>query len=133
MEKKGVEGISIDYYANIIQEIVNKAHTNHEKRRIIVKHDSIQFADPEGDSEKNNRMKRCHLYMKNLFVISYDDGGTKMPFLSFAKKYGIDIDPSIRKNINDYTTSIMIHKSDVEEDWYPCNTGEKCNGVHAGK
>ena len=106
------------YIAQVVQDIVNRAHKHPEKRRIIVTSKDIQFAEPiYGDSDKNPRQKRCHLYWDTMMIVNYDDDGYRMPFQTFCKKFQVSLDPSQRMAIHDQMDKNIIHKSDVEEEY----------------
>jgi len=93
------------YIKSILKEIVNKAHTHPDKKRVHTKSDkkSWQIACPYcGDSKRNPNKYRGNLN-KILFYKCFNDGCDKQThFTSMCKDFGITIDGEVKKKIYDY-------------------------------
>lgn len=109
---------SREYCKQVIQIILDKAHSNPEKRKIRETMDGLQFACPiTGDSTRNINEKRGHLYWDTMFYISYDNDGVKMPFTSLCKHFDITIDIEQKAFIYEQMESNMT-LNDVDNDFF---------------
>ena len=109
--------IDKNYIANVMQNIVDKCHSNSYKRIIKIEPDRIRIACPIcGDSSKDMSQKRGHLYFKNLFYVCYNEG-CRATFTSLCKKFETDIDFKQKLNIIKYVENIS-HKLDEMTDEY---------------
>jgi len=101
--------LDVDYIQSIVQQVLDKAHTNPEKR-IIKRYPNEQnptklnFACPIcGDSHTKMSMKRGHLHMKNLYYVCYNERDTdSMHFSKLAKMFNIEISPEKKLSIYNY-------------------------------
>lgn len=101
--------LDVDYIESIIQKILDKAHTNPDKR-IIKRYPNDQnptklnFACPIcGDSHTKMSMKRGHLHLKNLYYVCYNERETDSMFFSkFCKRFNIEIDIEKKMDIYKY-------------------------------
>ena len=100
--------LDLNYIKNVVQDILNKAHTIPEKMELVVRPNEqnpkeISFACAIcGDSHNRPNVKRAHLYLKNFFVKCYNDDSCSMPFIKYCNHFGIDIDPEKRMQIYNY-------------------------------
>lgn len=135
--------LDINYIVDVIQQILNKAHTIDEKKRINVNLNGskpeISFACPQcGDSASRPNLKRNHLYINNLYSKCYNDESCSCSFTTLAKRFGIEIDPSKKMEIYDHIdnnfkfqpkkddySNLMMNKLIPIEDYINfCNSGK---------
>jgi len=97
--------LDIDYIINIVQDVLDKAHTDPRKKEIKIKLDranpEINFNCPiclDGKSVKF----RSHLYLKNLYVKCYNEDSCSRSFTNFCKHFGIEIDLDKKMQIYNY-------------------------------
>jgi hypothetical protein len=91
------EGIDVTYIKQKIQNIIEREHSNSEKKRIKSFNDRLNFACPIcGDSEKSNSKKRGNLYLDNLYFKCFNCDA-HMSFTKFCEIHNeqIDIDHKI--------------------------------------
>lgn len=116
------ESISKEFLGASIQSILDKVHTNPEKRKINYrKVDRISFACPIcGDSSKDSREKRGHLFLNNLYYKCYNED-CRSTFTKLCKDYNVYIDPTMKMDIINYidTNFQLYHKAD--NDWFISN------------
>jgi hypothetical protein len=101
--------LDVDYIESIIQKILDKAHTEPEKR-FIKRYPTSQnptklnFACPIcNDSHTKMSMKRGHLHLKNLYYVCYNERETdSMFFTKFCKHFGVEIDIDKKIEIYNY-------------------------------
>ncbi len=104
--------LDIDYIESVVQKILDKAHTDPEKRE-IKRYPSNQnptklnFACPIcGDSHSKMSMKRGHLHLKNLYYVCYNERETDSMFFSkFCKMFNIELDMEKKMEIYKYLDS----------------------------
>ena len=101
--------LDFNYIVSIIQQILDKSHTNPQKRIIKFRPNvsnvrEINFACPLcGDSKDRMNQKRGHLFLKNFFFVCYNERETdSMSFTRFCEKFNIKLDPEKKLQIYDY-------------------------------
>ena len=100
--------LDIDYIKGLVQDIINKAHREPEKRVLVVRPNEqvpkeISFACAIcGDSHDRPNQKRAHLFFKNMFVKCYNDDSCSMSFIKYCKYFDIEIDMEKRMQIYNY-------------------------------
>jgi len=99
-------GISenIDYIRKILKVIVDKEHSNPEKKEVREKSGGgFQIACPYcGDSEKNPKKYRGN-FNSLLWYKCFNDGCEKQShFTSMCKDFGVKIDGGVKKNLYEY-------------------------------
>lgn len=101
--------LDINYVISIIQQILDKAHTNPQKRLIKLRPNEnnireINFACPLcGDSKDRMNQKRGHLFCKNFFYVCYNERETdSMSFTRLCEKFNIQLDPEKKLQIYNY-------------------------------
>lgn len=104
--EKDIDELSLDesYIKSILQQIVDKAHTHPDKKRVRVKAGGgYQIACPYcGDSTKNPNKYRGNLN-EILFYKCFNDGCNKQThFTSMCNDFGIGIDGEVKKQIYSY-------------------------------
>jgi hypothetical protein len=112
------KGLDINYVINIIQQILDKAHTNVQKRQIVIRPNEqnpkeISMACPLcGDSKNRMNQKRGHLFIKNFFFVCYNERETdSMSFTKLCEKFNIQLDPEKKMQIYDYLSQNMSFSS----------------------
>lgn len=108
--------LDIDYIESVVQKILDKAHTNPEKR-IIKRYPNDQnptklnFACPIcGDSHTKTSMKRGHLHLKNLYYICYNERDTDSMFFSkFCNNFNVQIDLDKKMDIYKYLDNNWVY------------------------
>jgi hypothetical protein len=100
------EELSFDenYIINLIQQIVNNAHTHPDKKEVRVKHNKgYQVACPFcGDSQKNPRKYRGN-FNNLLWYKCFNDGCEKQSHLtSMCKIFNVPIDGEVKKGLYQY-------------------------------
>jgi len=117
-----LESINKEFLVTSIQSILDKVHTNPEKRKINYKKiDRISFACPIcGDSSKDSHQKRGHLFLNNLYYKCYNED-CRSTFTKLCKDYNVHIDPNMKMEIINYidTQFNLYHKAD--NDWFISN------------
>lgn len=101
--------LDLSYITSVIQNILDKSHTNSQKRLIKPRPSEsspkeLNFACPLcGDSHDKMGMKRGHLFLRNMFYVCYNERETdSMSFTKLCSKFGIQLDPEKKMNIYDY-------------------------------
>lgn len=108
--------LDVDYIESVVQKILDKAHTNPEKR-IIKRYPSEQnptklnFACPLClDSTHKMSMKRGHLHLKNLYYVCYNERDADSMFFSkFCKKFNVELDLEKRMEIYSYLDQNWVY------------------------
>lgn len=94
--------LDLDYIKINIQKILDRNHTDVEKRKIKVKHDRLSFACPIcGDSQKNPREKRGHLFFNNLYYRCYNED-CRSTFTNLCSMNKIQLDITKKIELLDY-------------------------------
>jgi hypothetical protein len=98
-----------DYIKSIIQKILNKEFSNHQKRKMVDYHDRFNFACPYcGDSHRKNSAKRGNLYLNRLFYVCFNcDKKTTLD--KFVRDYNEMIDPDKKLEMIEYLDSVMTY------------------------
>jgi hypothetical protein len=88
---------------NIISNILTDTFESGYKRTVLDKGDRLNFACPIcGDSQKNDREKRCWLFLGSMKYRCYNEGcHGSLDWLT--KKFHIDINPEVRSAIRNIT------------------------------
>lgn len=109
--------LDLDYIIDNVQKILDKTHTNEHKRKIKTKSDRITFACPIcGDSAKDSRMKRGHLFFNNLYYRCFNEG-CRSNFTKLCKDYNVHIDSHKKMDIINYI-DLAFHKyAKRNDDW----------------
>jgi hypothetical protein len=93
------------YIKSLIQEILDKNHTNPNKRKILEFNDKLNFACPIcGDSQKLSHKKRGNLYWKNMMYICYNDDSSacNRSFLKLLSTFGIQMNMESKIKMYEY-------------------------------
>lgn len=103
-----------DYIKSKIQEILNSAHSEPQKKIIKDYPDRLNFACPIcSDSEKVVSKKRGNLYLKNMQFICFNESGCNRSFIKLLKTFNIDIDLQKKLDIYNYIdTNVKYKKED---------------------
>jgi hypothetical protein len=112
--------IDIEKIKNSIQLILNKSHTNSEKRKMRVKdygtRPLIEMACPIcGDSSKNPSKKRGNLFLNNMFYVCFNCD-EKLSYLDLLKKFNINIDINDKLSIYDQIDKFGKKKHFIDYD-----------------
>ena len=101
--------LDVDYIESIVQKILDKAHTDPEKREIKryptrENPTKLNFACPIcGDSHSKMTMKRGHLWLKNLYYVCYNERDEdSMFFTKFCQRFNVELDMDKRMEIYNY-------------------------------
>jgi hypothetical protein len=101
--------LDLNYISDVVQKILDSAHTNVQKRRIVIRpHETtpkeLNFACPIcGDSHNRMNMKRGHLFLRNMNFVCYNEKEScSRPFVKFCEHFNIQIDPDKKMQIYDY-------------------------------
>ena len=114
--------LDVAYLKDKIQEILDKAHSEPEKRRIMpmsASNRDIQFACPIcGDSRKKTHEKRGHLYLNSLRFKCYNEAcHTSAPtFTALCKKFNIVLDPGKKLDFINYVNEHIQYRP-TEDDY----------------
>jgi len=103
--KKMDDKVTLDkeYIIGLIQIILNKAHSDGQKKQIRVHNDRLNFACPIcGDSERHHGKKRGNLYFKNMYYVCYNEESCSRTFTNLLKTYDIDMDLDKKLELYDY-------------------------------
>ena len=96
MEEKTLDK---EYITALIQEILNKTHTDSSKKRIVTHVDKLNFSCPIcGDSMKHAHKKRGNLYFKNMYYVCYNDSSCSRSFTKLLKTFNVDMYLDIKIN-----------------------------------
>jgi len=124
-DKKEPIVLDLDYITNVVQQILDKAHTNPQKKLIKLRpHESapkeLNFACPIcGDSHNRMGMKRGHLFLRNMFYVCYNERSTcSRTFTKLCDSFGIQLDMEKKMQIYDYINTNMSyqHRDDFSID-----------------
>ena len=113
-----MSALDIDYITSNIQKILDKTHHNEHKRKINTsKSDRLTFACPIcGDSHKDNKMKRGHLFFNNLYYKCYNED-CRSNFTKLCRDFNVNIDASKKMDIINYI-DLAFHKyAKRSDDW----------------
>jgi len=87
------EELDKDYIKSKIQEILNAAHPEQQKKQIRDYPERLNFACPIcGDSQKTLSKKRGNLYFKNMQFICFNEPECSRSFIKLLKTFDINID-----------------------------------------
>lgn len=104
------------YITSIIQDILNTAHSDPAKRKIISHPDKLNFSCPLcGDSAKISSKKRGNLYWKNLFYVCYNDDSCSRTFTKLLKTFNVDMDLDKKLELYDYIEKNVSYVNSVED------------------
>lgn len=99
------KNINLDkpYIKGLIQNILNKNHTNEQKKFIREYPDKLNFACPIcGDSQKSPTKKRGNLYFKNMMYICYNEPSCSRTFTKLLSTFGVQMDLDKKLEMYDY-------------------------------
>lgn len=103
-----------------LQEIVNKAHTDHRKRKIHVYRDKFQLACPYCmDSHKNAHKYRGNLNLALFYKCFNCDRQTH--FIQMCKDFKVDIAIDKRIEINNYINDNLVRRDQFQEEYVNAN------------
>jgi len=114
--------LDISYLKDRIQEILNKSHSESEKRRIMPMASSpkdIQFACPIcGDSRKKSHEKRGHIYLNTLRFKCYNESCEQSTptFTALCKRFNIQLDPGKKLDFINYVNENIQYRP-TEDDY----------------
>jgi hypothetical protein len=92
MENNKDTDLDKNYIKFKLKEILNKVHSNDNKKQIKEKHDRFSMACPIcGDSGVDSHLKRGHLFFNNLYYKCYNEN-CRSTFTGLCKMFEIDID-----------------------------------------
>jgi len=93
-----------DYIKNKLQEVLNSAHSDPRKLKIVEHPDRLNFSCPIcGDSMvAPGRKMRGNLYFKNLMMICFNEDQCSRSFTRLLKTFNIDIDLEKKVDIYNY-------------------------------
>jgi hypothetical protein len=113
--------LDVAYIKDRIQEILDKSHSESEKRRIMPMSSSsrdIQFACPVcGDSRKKMHEKRGHIYLNSLRFRCYNEQchvGTPT-FTALCKRFNIQLDPGKKLDIINYVNENIQYRPSEDD------------------
>ena len=107
-----------DYIKSKIQEILNKAHPESQKKYIKDNPDYLNFSCPIcGDSQKQMNKKRGYLYFKNMMYICFNESECNRSFIKLLKTFNIDIDLQKKLDIYNYVDTHVTFKKDDDIVW----------------
>ena len=94
--------IDIEYIKHKLQNILKKTHSHPDKQTIKMNDKDISMACPIcGDSNKNTKAKRGHLYLDNLFYVCYNED-CRCSFTQLCDKFNEHIDLEQRVKLYNY-------------------------------
>jgi len=99
------EQIKLDkeYVTSLIRVILDKSHSDPQKKQIREHRDRLNFACPIcGDSHKHTGKKRGNLYYKNMYYVCYNEEACSRSFTNLLKTFGIDMDLDKKLELYDY-------------------------------
>jgi len=100
--------LDLNYIINIVQDILNKSHTDYQKKIIKLRPNEqnpteISMACPIcGDSHNRPNLKRSHLYFKNMFIKCFNEDSCSMFFTKWCDHFGVQLDPEKKMDIYEY-------------------------------
>ena len=100
--------LDLKYITNIVQQVLNKSHTDYQKKIIKLRPNEqnpteISMACPIcGDSHNRSNLKRSHLYFKNMFIKCFNEDSCSMFFTKWCDHFGIQLDPEKKLQIYEY-------------------------------
>lgn len=107
--------LDLGYITHIVQQILDSAHTNPQKRLIKIRPNEstpkeLNFSCPIcGDSHNRMNMKRGHLHLRNMFYVCYNEKTTcSGSFDKFCQHFNVKIDPEKKMEIYDYVKNNLV-------------------------
>ena len=100
--------LDLKYITNIVQQVLNKSHTDPQKKIIKLRPNEqnpteISMACPIcGDSHNRSNLKRSHLYFKNMFIKCFNEDSCSMFFTKWCDRFGIQLDLDKKLQIYEY-------------------------------
>lgn len=109
-----IQELDKDYIKSKIQEILNIAHSENQKKIIKDYPERLNFACPIcGDSEKVSTKKRGNLYLNSMNFICFNETGCNRSFIKLLKTFNIEIDLQKKLDIYNYIdTNVKYKKED---------------------
>lgn len=94
--------LDVEYIKHTVQQILDKTHTDAQKRIIKPKSDRLSFACPLcGDSSKDVFQKRGHLFLNNLYYKCYNED-CRSTFTKLCKHFDVAIDINKKLDLINY-------------------------------
>lgn len=91
------------YVIGLVQEILNKSHSDPQKKHLRQHNDRLNFACPIcGDSTRHGGKKRGNLYFKNMYYVCYNEDACSRSFTNLLKTFDIDMDLDKKLELYDY-------------------------------
>lgn len=106
-----------DYIKDLVQDLLNSAHSDPLKRKIVPHIDKLNFACPIcGDSLKHSHKKRGNLYFKNMYYVCYNDSSCSRSFTKLLKTFNIEMGLDEKLKLYDYLENNVTYfdSKDVE-------------------
>jgi len=109
--------LDINYITNIVQNVLNKVHSNPQKRILKIRPNEqnpkeISMACPVcGDSHDKMNIKRSHIYLRNMYVKCYNEDSCSMFFTKWCEHFDIKLDPEKKLQIYDYISQNISFSS----------------------
>jgi len=92
-----------EYITGLVQIILNKSHSDPQKKQIRDHNDRLNFACPIcGDSGKHGGKKRGNLYFKNMYYVCYNEEACSRTFTNLLKTFDIDMDLDKKLELYEY-------------------------------
>lgn len=106
-----------NYVKGLIQDILNKNHTDVQKREIKEFPERLNFACPIcGDSQKNSHKKRGNLYFENMYYKCFNEHECSRSFTKLLNTFDMDMDMEKKLELYDYLDSQIKYHTIANED-----------------
>lgn len=121
LEKKMEAKVELDkeYIKSLVQNILNKAHGDPIKRRIIEHNGELNFSCPIcGDSQRISSTKRGHVYFNSLYYKCYNEDYCSRSFTKLLKTFNVDMDLDKKLQMYNYIDSNITYHNveDIQFD-----------------
>lgn len=116
-ENNNTKGLDINYIVNIVQSVLDKVHSNPQKRILKIRPNEQNSKEISmacavcGDSHDKMSAKRSHFYFRNMYIKCFNEDSCSMSFTKWCEKFNIQLDPEKKMQIYDYLSQNMSFSS----------------------
>lgn len=109
--------IDINYIKNLIQGILNKEHSDINKKEIKEFPERLNFACPIcGDSQKSSGKKRGNLYLENMYYKCFNDDSCSSSLVKFLSRFGVSMDMDKKLELYNYLDNNIKYNTVMQDD-----------------
>jgi len=117
MSNKHTPSLDKNYIKELLQNILNKNHTDVQKRVLKEFPDRYNFACPIcGDSQQHTHKKRGNLYLNNMYYKCFNEEECSRSFTKLLNTFNIEMDLEKKVQLYEYLDSNIKYNTIANED-----------------